>query len=67
MSGYLAMEAEFQSVVEARGWRRYYQSELIRDRRPLERYVGVECATAFRQVKDACDPAGLFNAFMAPP
>lgn len=67
LSGYLAMEAEFQSVVESRGWRRYYQSELIRDRRPLERYVGVECAAAFREVKHACDPAGLFNAFMAPP
>lgn len=67
LSGYLAMEAEFQSVVEARGWRRYYQSELIRDRRPLERYVGVDCAAGFREVKQACDPAGLFNAFMPPP
>lgn len=66
LSGYLAMEAEFQAVVEARGWRRYYQSELIRDRRPLERYVGVECAAAFSRIKAACDPAGLLNAFMAP-
>ncbi len=66
LSGYLAMEAEFQAVAEARGWRRYYQSELIRDRRPLERYVGVDCAAAFGRIKAACDPAGLLNSFMAP-
>ena len=66
LSGYLAMEAEFQAVVESRGWRRYYQSELIRDQRPLERYVGADCAAAFGRIKAANDPAGLLNAFMAP-
>lgn len=66
LQGYIAMEAEFQAIVEARGWRRYYQSELIRDRRPLDRYVGADCAGAFRRMKTACDPAGLLNAFMAP-
>lgn len=61
---YAAMEAAFQDIVEARGWRRYFQSELIRDPRPLERYVGTRCADAFHEVKTACDPAGLLNGFM---
>ena len=42
------------------------QSELIRDRRPLDRYVGADCAGSFRRMKAACDPTGLLNAFMAP-
>ncbi|WP_426042651.1 FAD-binding oxidoreductase [Brevundimonas sp. TWP2-3-4b1] len=66
LSGYLAMEAGFQALVEARGWRRYFQSELIRDRRPLDRYVGSDTADAFHALKAAWDPAGLLNAFMAP-
>ena len=66
LSRYMAMEADFQTMVEARGWRRYFQSELIRDRRPLNRYVGTDCASAFYKLKDICDPAGLLNAFMAP-
>lgn len=63
---YLAMEAEFQAIIESRGWRRYFQSELIRDPRPLARYVGLDCAAAFDKVKATCDPAGLLNGFMTP-
>jgi hypothetical protein len=58
---YLAMEARFQSTIEARGWRRYYQSELIRDRRPLARYVGPACARAFGEMKAIHDPLNLLN------
>lgn len=60
------MEAAFQDLLETRGWRRYFQSELIRDPRPLARYVGVDCAAAFDGVKAECDPAGLLNDFMTP-
>jgi hypothetical protein len=61
---YLAMEADFQAMIEHRGFRRYFQSELIRRRRPLERYVGAACAERFRALKVTLDPHGLLNAFM---
>ncbi len=61
---YLGLEADFQTLVTERGFRRYFQSEMIRMSRPLESYVGRECAERYAAVKQAADPRGLLNAFM---
>jgi hypothetical protein len=66
LAAYLTLEAEFQADVEAAGWRRYFQTELIRVPRGLERYVGAKCARAYGELKAAADPRGLLNPFMAP-
>lgn len=64
LDAYSAMEADFQAMVEACGFRRYFQSEMIRRRRPLESYVGAACAERFRALKATLDPLSLLNAFM---
>lgn len=64
LRAYFAMESDFQQLVEASGFRRYFQSELIRSRRELERYVGADCAARYRSIKASCDPHGLLNDFM---
>ncbi len=65
-SRYQAMEAEFQAMVETNGYRRYFQTELIRTRRTLDRYVGGACAARYAVIKAELDPDGLLNAFMQP-
>jgi len=58
---YLVMEDAFQRYVERTGHRRYFQSELIRNQRALERYVGRVYADAFLDLKGTLDPRGLLN------
>ena len=61
---YFALEADFQKLIEERGFRRYFQSERIWRRRDLERYVGSDCAERYRAIKAVMDPGGLLNEFM---
>jgi hypothetical protein len=62
LGAYQKLEADFQSLVEQSGLRRYFQSELIREPRALRRYVGTVCANEYMGLKLACDPEGLLNA-----
>lgn len=64
LRNYFALESDFQQLVEDCGFRRYFQSELIRSRRDLQRYVGPDCAARYREVKAALDPLDLLNEFM---
>lgn len=61
LSGYLALEGDFQTLTEQTGFRRYFQTELIRTSRTLASYVGTACAADYRAIKDACDPGNLLN------
>jgi FAD/FMN-containing dehydrogenase len=63
LCGYFALEAAFQELVEQQGFRRYFQSELIRQKRDLSRYVGSDCAERYGAIKAGADPSGLLNAF----
>lgn len=64
LQDYFTLESAFQQLVEDGGYRRYFQSELIRRPRDLARYVGTDCAARYLQIKAALDPHGLLNAFM---
>lgn len=65
LNAYLAMEADFQAMIEGASFRRYFQSELIREHRDLARYVGAAAAEAYRRLKAELDPLNLLNAFPA--
>ncbi len=64
LARYLALEEAFQAVIQEAGLRRYFQSELIRSRRPLAAYVGPACAAAYAAMQAQLDPLGLLNRFM---
>lgn len=64
LARYLALEEAFQRMVEETGFRRYFQSELIRSRRPLSAYVGPRCAATYAEQQALFDPLGLLNRFM---
>jgi hypothetical protein len=61
LTNYLALEADFQMLTEQTGFRRYFQTELIRKDRSLECYVGRTCAANYRSIKKVCDPKALLN------
>lgn len=62
LGAYLALELDFHELASARGWRRYFQSELIAERRPLAAYIGPDAARRYATLKQEWDPRSLLNS-----